>query len=104
MKFILSRFCIVAIASIAISCSSLLHALYGPRDVSPYDFGLASARTGVERYEVLLRAHTAAVSAGVNVNYSGIDSIDIEIPQSFKRIPLTSYNDFKGCVLNIRNT
>lgn len=104
MKLIPSRLCIAAIASIAISCSSLLRALNGPRDVSPYDFGLASARTGVERYEVLLKTHTAAVSAGVNVDYSGIDSIDIEIPQSFKRIPLTRYNDFKGCVLNVRNT
>ena len=88
----------------AVSCSTSRCAHRGKKDISPYEFGLATAKTGVERYKVLLKTHQAAVAAGVNVDYSGIDSLDIEIPQSFKRIPLTQYNDFKGCVLTIKNT
>ena len=44
-------------------------------DLSPLDFGLESATTGVERYNVLLKTHTQALSRGVNVNYSGIKEI-----------------------------
>ena len=87
-----------------LSCSSLWNVVTQKRDVSPYDFGLAEAKTGIERYQVLRKAHIAAVSAGVNVDYSGIDSLNIEIPADFKRIPLTQYNDFKGCVLTVKNT
>lgn len=105
MRLSISKALVVfAIVMVAISCSSTKSANKDRKDVSPFDYGLATARTGLERYEVLLKTHRAAVAAGVNVDYSGIDSIDIEIPQSFKRIPLTRYNDFKGCVLNIRNT
>lgn len=42
------------------------------KDISPYDFGLSRAKTGIERYEVLLRTHKAAIAAGVNVDYTGI--------------------------------
>lgn len=55
------------------SCSSMKN---GERrvhkDISPYDFGLSRAKTGIERYEVLLRTHKAAIAAGVNVDYTGI--------------------------------
>ena len=73
-------------------------------DLSPYDFGLAEAKTGIERYRVLFTTHQTAVAAGVNVDYSGIDSVDLEIPDASKSIPLTQYNDFKGCVFSINNT
>lgn len=76
----------------------------GKKDVSPYDYGLRTARNGVERYQVLLKTHQAAVKAGVNVNYSGIDTLQIDVPESPNRIPLTQYNDFKGCVLVVKNT
>ena len=105
MRLLLPKiFVITAIALASVSCSTSRSTYRGRKDISPYDFGLATAKTGVERYEVLLKAHSAAVATGVNVDYSGIDSLDIEIPESFKRIPLTHCNDFKGCVLNIRNT
>ena len=74
------------------------------KDVSPILFGLKEARTGVERYDVLLRTHQAAVAKGVNVDYSGIKRIDIEIPRGAKAIPLTQMNDFKGCTIYVRNT
>lgn len=73
------------------------------KDVSPYDYGLKTAKTEIERYEVLLKVHRAAVVAGVNVDYSGIDTIRLEIPTNPSRIPLTNYNDFKGCVFVIKN-
>lgn len=65
---------------------------------------MAEAKTGVERYSVLLKTHQAALAAGKDVDYSGIESIDIEIPNNFKTIPLTRVNDFKGCVINVKNT
>lgn len=73
-------------------------------DLSPLNFGLAKARNGLERYNVLYETHKAAVAAGVNVDYSGIKTVSIEIPEKAKRIPLTRYNDFKGCVFVVKNT
>ena len=84
------------------SCSVRVNRISN-EDFSPNDFGLLQARTGIERYQVLLRTHQAALTAGVNVNYIGIKQIDIEIPDDFEQIPLTQYNDFKGCVINITN-
>ena len=71
---------------------------------SPINFGLQEAKTGVERYKVLLKTHQAALAAGKDVDYTGIKSIDIEIPDNFKTIPLTNNNDFKGCIFNVKNT
>ena len=44
-------------------------------DFSPKDFGLFQAKNGVERYECLYKTHCAALEAGVNVTYKGIDSL-----------------------------
>lgn len=71
--------------------------------MSPLDFGLTTAKNDVERYQVLLKTHQAAVAAKVNVDYTGIDTIKIEIPVKPERIPLTRYNDFKGCVFVVTN-
>ena len=76
----------------------------GDNDLSPFDFGLSSAQNGIERYKALLNTHRAALKAGVNVDYSGIDTIRIEIPEKAQRIPLTQNNDFKGCVFVVKNT
>lgn len=85
------------------SCAAT-NTLYNTKhDLSPYDFGLAKAKTGIECYQVLYETHTAAVSAGVNVDYSGIKAICIEVPDNAKYIPLTRYNDFKGCVFEVKN-
>ena len=72
-------------------------------DVSPYDFGFSQAKTGEERYNVILRTHQAAVRQGVNVNYQGVKSVEIEVPEKAVRIPLTRMNDFKGCTFVIKN-
>lgn len=87
------------------SCISLNYTdVKQAKEFSPYSFGLSQAKTGVERYQVLLKTHQAAVKAGVNVDYSGIKRIEIEIPDNPKQIPLTRYNDFKGCVFVVKNT
>ena len=94
---------VIFLLAISISCSATN--LPGNRkvSVSPFEFGLAKANNGVERYQVLLRTHKAAVAEGVNVDYTGIDTIRIEIPLKSERIPLTRYNDFKGCVFIVKN-
>ena len=95
---------IVAFLFTAISSCSAINALGNCKNcVSPYDFGLANAKSGIERYQVLLKTHHAAVSSGVDVDYTGIDTVRIEIPVKASRIPLTRYNDFKGCVFQVKN-
>lgn len=89
--------------SVFTSCSTTYFS-GSKRDISPMNFGLAKAGNGVERYNVLYETHKAAVAAGVNVDYSGIKTINLEIPENAKRIPLTQFNDFKGCVLVVKNT
>ena len=105
MKWFLTRLLVVfAVVLTPTSCSSSRHAVPKKKDVSPFDFGLTRAKTGVERYDVLLKTHKSAVANGVNVDYTGIDTIWIEIPAKPSRIPLTQYNDFKECVIVVKNT
>ena len=92
------------IATFGISGCSAVNKVGLKKDLSPNDFGLDKAKTGLERYEALLRAHQTAVLAGVNVDYAGIDTIRLEIPAKPSRIPLTQINDFKGCVFVVKNT
>lgn len=95
----------ILFAFVSLVCnSSVTYMPNQKKDVSPYDYGLANAKTGTERYQVLLKTHRAAIKAGVNVDYSNIDTLWLEIPETLSRIPLTSYNDFKGCVFMIKNT
>lgn len=89
-----------AIFLFLLSATTLVSAQKG---FSPYDFGLAEARTDVERFEALYNTHAAAIEAGINVDYSRIDTLHIEIPANAKRIPLTRNNDFKGAVFHVKN-
>lgn len=95
-------FCLITVFGIA-SCGAI-NKVGQKKDLSPNEFGLAKAKTGIEHYEVLLKTHQAAVAVGVNVDYLGIDTIRLEIPAKPSRIPLTQYNDFKGCVFVVKNT
>ena len=72
-------------------------------EFNPLSYGLKDAKNGVERYQSLLRCHEDAVKKGAKVSYRGIDTIKIEIPHSFKTIPLTSETDFAGCVITVVN-
>ena len=71
--------------------------------ISPVSLGLLKAKTGEERYDILLKAHQQANAKGVLVDYRGIGSIDITIPMGANPIPLGQYNDFAGTVFNITN-
>lgn len=71
--------------------------------LSPKDFGLYEAVSDSERYEVLYKTHVAALKADVPVDYSGIDTLTIEITVSSQRIPLGKTTDFKGLRLTVRN-
>lgn len=72
--------------------------------ISPRDFGLFEAQSDSERYEVLYKTHVAALKAGAEVDYAGIDTLTIEIPLSAERIPLGKKTDFKGLQLRVKNT
>lgn len=97
-------FAVILLSLLPVSCSSTRTTTGVRRDISPLEYGLKAAKTGIERYQVLLQTHQAAAAAGVNVDYSGIDTVKIEIPANPSRIPLTLYNDFKGCVIVVKNT
>ena len=73
------------------------------QQVSPRQYGLDTASSGVERYRCLLRTHQAAVAAGTDVDYSGIDSLFLELPPDAVSIPLTKHNDFAGCKFTVLN-
>ena len=99
-KFILA----LIIPIVVVSCSALKSSIcFFFRDVSPWDYGLATATTGIDRYNVLLETHKAANKLGVNVSYKGIKRLEIEVPQNASQIPLTEYNDFEGCELVVTN-
>lgn len=98
------RLFIFLIFLVVMSCSATNHLRKGSKSISPYDYGLAQAKTGVERYQLLLSTHKDALAAGVNVDYTGIDTIRLDIPEKPSPIPLTRYNDFNGCVFVVKNT
>lgn len=79
----------------AITCS---------KPISPLDYGLSEAKTGVEKYKVLERCHKDAVAKNVAISYAGIKTLDIEIPAKPKSIPLPDEVDFAGVQLSVLNT
>lgn len=72
-------------------------------NLSPLDYGLKEAKSGIERYYVLLRTHQEAIKQHRGVTYKGIQSIDISIPEGVGSIPLSDYTDFAGVVINVIN-
>lgn len=85
-------------------CASVKTGKSRSKDISPYSYGFSQARNGEERFWALYNTHKAAVAAGVNVDYSGIKKIDLEIPQDAKSIPLTAKSDFAGVEFYVKNT
>ncbi len=71
--------------------------------VSPFEFGLQEATTDSARYDVLYRTHKAAIETGKVVNYAGVEQLTIEVTADSKSIPLSSYNDFSGLTLTVKN-
>ncbi len=73
------------------------------QSISPYDYGLNEAKTGVEKYNVLLQTHIAAIEKGCGVSYSGVEKLTIEIPPHAPSIYLSNYTDFAGLELTVIN-
>lgn len=71
--------------------------------VSPNEFGLKNAKDGIERYWSLYRTHCEALKLGTDVDYSGIDNIQLTIPQDAKSIPLTKNTNFHGITITVEN-
>ncbi len=71
--------------------------------ISPLDFGLREAQTGIDRYRALYNTHVAALADGVEVSYEGIDTLDIELPPDFQSIPVGNHTDFGGLVIYVTN-
>ena len=94
---------LVMLSFLMTGCSASRHA-GNMRSISPIEYGLNKARLGEERFQVLYKTHTAAISSGAVVSYKGIKSIDVVIPKDAKSIPLTTVNDFAGVEFNVKNT
>ena len=75
----------------------------GDGSVSPLDYGLREATTGMGRYFALYNAHVDALARGVEVDYTGIDTLELELPPAWRSIPLGRHTDFKGLVLYVTN-
>lgn len=71
--------------------------------VSPLDYGLRDATSGIARYYALYNAHVAALATGEEVSYEGVGEIELELPPSWKSIPLGRYTDFAGTVITVTN-
>ncbi len=71
--------------------------------INPLQFGLNNARTGEDRFNVLLRTHQEAKKRGLGVTYKGIKKIDLTLPENARSIPLTHYTDFANVTINVEN-
>jgi len=71
--------------------------------ISPFDLGLREAEDPVERYRVLYNAHVKALFLGVEVDYTGIDTLEIELPPDYQSIPIGPRTDFGGLTLYVTN-
>lgn len=61
---------------------------------NPRDYGLFEAKSGLERFEALMRCHTDAVRNNGRISYEGIEKIELEIPFKAQSIPLPEETDF----------
>lgn len=54
-------------------------------------------------FEKLLSVHKDAISKGCEIDYSGVDTIKLDIPKTAKSIPLPNIIDFKNTVFVVNN-
>lgn len=71
--------------------------------INPLQFGLAIAKNGQERFEIIRRCHVMAREHGDEVSYEGVDTIYLEIPEHAEPIPLSERTDFAGATLIVKN-
>ena len=71
--------------------------------ISPKDFGYLEATDGIGRFQAIRRAHITATALGLQVDYSGLSPVNIEIPANAPSIPIGNNTDFGGAVFNVKN-
>lgn len=76
----------------------------GGKPLSPLSYGLSEASTDIERFRALERCHKDAIKKNVPISYTGIESLDIEVPAGAVSIPLPDEVDFAGVQMNVLNT
>lgn len=72
--------------------------------ISPKDLGLENAKNDIERYWIIYNTHIEATKKNLPIDYSGIDSLNIELPPDAKSIHIERSVDFKGLKLYIKNS
>ena len=90
----MKRLIIIALVAIATTVAA---------QVSPLDYGLREATNGIERYQALYNAHVEALQQGLTVSYDSIDTLELELPQEWRSIPLGRHTDFDSLVLYVTN-
>lgn len=73
------------------------------KTINPRGYGIQRAKTGIERYEILMKCHKDAVKKGYSISYRGINQIELEIPRGAESIPLPDETDFCGVKLYVKN-
>lgn len=71
--------------------------------INPLNFGLREAKDGKARFEALMACHRQAVESQRPISYSGIDTIELEIPKDARTLPLPYNTDFAGVVIKVKN-
>ena len=61
------------------------------------------ATDGIGRFNAIRRAHITATALGLQVDYSGLSPVNIEIPANAPSIPIGNNTDFGGAVFNVKN-
>lgn len=107
MLFLIKKYCLPLLLLLfctffILSCK-ITQLCGGDQTVNPLQFGIYEAKTGEDRYYVLLRTHEEAQRLGLGVTYDGIMDIDLTIPDNAKPIPLTQYTDFAGVTIQVEN-
>ena len=72
---------IVLLLFVFTGCASIETARKTKNSISPISYGLLDAKSGEERFEVLLKAHKEALQQGLVVDYSNLDTINVTIPK-----------------------
>lgn len=88
-----------------ISISLLLFFVYIAHagELNPINYGILNAKTGIERYNILLKVHKDAVEKNTGVTYDGISVLEIEVPENATSIPLSYYTDFANVEFLVKN-
>lgn len=102
-KLVICLYILFSSTIFAQSESTTLTPSYISKYISPTDLGYDTCTSNISRYRILYNTHITAIEQGLYVDYNGLDSIFLEIPDDAKSIPLTTINDFKNAIFVVLN-